>query len=81
MNTPLTPMDRSSKQKINKETQVLNDTLDEMDLIDIFRTFYPNAQELEKEMATHSRIFAWKIPWAEEPGRLQSMVLQRVGHD
>ena len=38
-NTPLTPMDRSSKQKINKETQVLNDTLDEMDFIDIFRTF------------------------------------------
>ena len=38
-------MDRSSKQKINKETQVLNDTLDEMDLIDIFRTFHPNAEE------------------------------------
>jgi len=33
-------MDRSSKQKINKETQVLNDTLDEMDLIDVFRTFH-----------------------------------------
>ena len=44
-NTPLTPMDRSSKQKINKETQVLNDTLDEMDLIDICRTFQPNAAE------------------------------------
>ena len=44
-NTPLTPMDRSSKQKINKETQVLNDTLDEMDLIDIFRTLHPNAEE------------------------------------
>ena len=44
-NTPLTPMDRSSKQKINKETQVLNDTLDEMDLIDIFRTFHPSAEE------------------------------------
>ena len=44
-NTPLTPMDRSSKQKINNETQVLNDTLDEMDLIDIFRTFHPNAEE------------------------------------
>ena len=44
-NTPLTPMDRSSKQKINKETQVLNDTLDEMDLMDIFRTFHPNAEE------------------------------------
>ena len=44
-NTPLTPRDRSSKQKINKETQVLNDTLDGMDLIDIFRTFHPNAEE------------------------------------
>ena len=38
-------MDRSSKQQINKETQVLNDTLDEMYLIDIFRTFHPNAEE------------------------------------
>ena len=38
-------MDRSSKQKINKEMQVFNDTLDEMDLIDIFRTFHPNAEE------------------------------------
>ena len=38
-------MDKSSKQKINKETQVLNDTLDEMDLIDIFRTFHSNAKE------------------------------------
>ena len=36
---------------------------------------------LEKEMATHSRTLAWKIPWMEEPGRLQSMGLQRVGHD
>ena len=43
--TPITPLDRSSKQKINKETQVLNDTLDEMDLIDISRTFHPNAEE------------------------------------
>ena len=44
-NTLLTPMDRSSKQKINKETQVLNDTLDEVDLIAIFRTVHPNAEE------------------------------------
>ena len=36
---------------------------------------------LEKEMATPSRILAWKILWTEEPGRLQSMGLQRVGHD
>ena len=38
-------MDRSSKQKINKETQVLNDMLDEMNLIDILRTFHPNGEE------------------------------------
>ena len=43
-NTLLTPMDRSLKQKINKETQVLNHTLDEMDLIDIFWTFHPKAE-------------------------------------
>ena len=36
---------------------------------------------LEKEMATYSSILAWKIPWTEEPVRLQSMGLQRVGHD
>ena len=36
---------------------------------------------LEKEMATHSSTLAWKIPWTEKPGRLQSMRLQRVGHD
>ena len=36
---------------------------------------------LEKEIATHSSIFAWKIPWMEDPGGLQSVGLQRVGHD
>ena len=36
---------------------------------------------LEKEMATHSSILAWKIPWTEEPSKLQSMGSQRVGHD
>ena len=36
---------------------------------------------LEKGMATHSRIFAWRIPWIEEPGQLHSMGSQRVGHD
>ena len=43
-NTPLSPMDRSSKMKINKETQALNDTLDQMDLIDIYRTFHPKKE-------------------------------------
>ena len=45
--------------------------------------FWSLGQEdtLEKEMATHSNILAWRIPWTGEPGRLQSIVLQRVGHD
>ena len=58
-NTPLTPMDRSLKQKINKERQVLNDILDEIDLIDIFRTFHSNAKEhtfFSSEQRTISRI-------------------------
>ena len=44
-NTPLSPMDRSSKMKRNKETQTLNDTLNKMDLIDIYRTFHPKTTE------------------------------------
>ena len=56
-NTSLTPMGRSSKQKMNKETQVLNDTLDEMDPIDIFRTFHPNAEyTFSSAHGTFSRI-------------------------
>ena len=41
----------------------------------------PLEKEMEKEMAIHSSTIAWKIPWTEEPGRLQSMGSQRVGHD
>ena len=41
----------------------------------------PNVDPLEKEMATYSSILAWKIPWMEEPGRLQSTGLKIVGHD
>ena len=44
-NTPLSPMDRSSKMKINKETKAVNDTLNKMDLIDIYRTFHPKTTE------------------------------------
>ena len=47
-------MGRSSKQNINKETQVLNDTLDEMDLIDSFRTFHPNAEYTFQVHMEHS---------------------------
>ena len=44
-NTSCIPMERSSRQKINKETQALNDTLEQMDLIDIYRTFHPKTKE------------------------------------
>ena len=44
-NTSLTPMDRSSRQKINKETQALNDTIDQIDLVDIYRTFHPKTAD------------------------------------
>ena len=56
-NTPLTPMDISSKKKINKETEVLNDMLDEMDLIDIFRTFHSNAEEYTFLSSAHGIFF------------------------
>ena len=58
-NTPLSPVDRSSKMKINKETQTLNDTLNKMDLIDIYRTFHPKTTEytfLSSAHGTLSRI-------------------------
>ena len=58
-NTPLTPMGRSTKQKINKETQTLKDTMDQLDLIDIYRTFHPktiNFKFLSSAHGTFSRI-------------------------
>ena len=58
-NTPLKPMDRSTKQKINKETQTLNDTIDQVDLIDIYRTFHPKTMNFtffSSEHGTFSRI-------------------------
>ena len=48
-------MDRSSKQKINKETEALNDTLDQMDPLDIFRTFHPNAEEYTFFSSAHGK--------------------------
>ena len=46
-NTPLRAMDRSSRKKINKETQALNDALDQMGLIDIYRTFHPKSSRIQ----------------------------------
>ena len=53
-NTPLTPMDRSNKQKINKETQTLNNTIDQLDLIDIYRTFHTKTMNFTFFSSTHS---------------------------
>ena len=52
-NTPLTPMDRSTKQKINQKTQTLNDTIDQLDLIDIYRTFHPKTNNFTFFSSTH----------------------------
>ena len=52
-NTPLTPKDGSTKQKINKETQILNDTMDQLDLIDIYRTFHPKTMKFTFFSSAH----------------------------
>ena len=51
--TPLTPTDRSTKQKTNKETQTLNDTMDQLDLIDIYRTFHPQTMNFTFFSSAH----------------------------
>ena len=53
LNNPLTPMDKSTKQKINKETQTLNDTIDQLDLIDIYRIFHPQTMNFTFFSSTH----------------------------
>ena len=55
-NTPLSTMDRSLKMKINKETQAFNDTLNKMDLIDIYRTFHPKTTEYTFFSSAHGTI-------------------------
>ena len=52
-NTPLTTRDRSTKQIINKETQTLNDTIDQLDLIDIYRTFHPKTMNFTFFSSAH----------------------------
>ena len=55
-NTSLTPKDRSAKQKINKETQTLNDTIDQLDIIDIYRTFHPKTMNFTFFSSTHGTV-------------------------
>ena len=52
-NIPLTPMDRSTKQKISKKTQTLNDTMDQLDLIDTYRTFHPKTMNFTFFSSAH----------------------------
>ena len=52
-NTPLTPLDRSTKQKNSKETQTLNNTIDQLDLIDIYRTFHPKTMNFTFFSSAH----------------------------
>ena len=56
-NTPLTLMDRLSRQKINKETQALNDTLDQLDLIDIYKAFHPKTMNFNFFSSAHRTFF------------------------
>ena len=53
LNIPLTPMDRSTKQKISKEIQTLNDTMDQLDLTDIYKTFHPKTVNFTSFSSTH----------------------------
>ena len=78
---PLTLMDRSSKQKINKETQVLSDNLDEMDLIDIFRTFYPNAPVKNISMWILNNMFLNNQQVTEEIKREIKKLLETNGNE
>ena len=52
-NTPLTPIDRSTKQKISKETETLKDTMDRLDLIDIYRAFHPKTMDFTFFSSAH----------------------------
>ena len=63
-NTPLTPMDRPTEQKINKETQTLNDTIDQLDLIDIYRTFHPKTTNFTFFSSTHGTFSRIDQSWA-----------------
>ena len=54
--TPLTPMDRSTKQKISKETQTLSEKMDQLDLTNIYRTFHPKTMNFTFSSSAHSRI-------------------------
>ena len=63
-NTSLTPMDRSTKQKVIKETQTLNDTVDQLDLIDVYRTFHPKTMNFTFFSSVHQHSPGLITSWA-----------------
>ena len=63
-NTPLTPMDRSTKQKISKETQILNDTMENLDLIVIYRTFHHKTMNFTFFSSAHEPFLGYITSWA-----------------
>ena len=74
---PLSPMDKSSKMKINKETQALNDTLNKMDLIDIYRTFHPKTTEYTFFSSAHGIFSRIDLSWVTN----ESLVnLRKLNH-
>ena len=80
---PTAPHYHAEKYHSNpKETSLVAQTVKHLPTTWETRVRFLGGEDpLEKEVATHSSILAWKIPWTEEPGRLQSMGLQRDGHD
>ena len=78
-NTPLTSMDRSTKQKINKETQTVNDTMNQLDLIDIYRTFHPKTispfPELHMEHSSR-----WTTSWATDLDDLKKQEKHQINN-
>ena len=77
-NTALTLMDRSSKQKTNKETQVLNDILNEMDVIDNFSTFSPNAEEYTLLSSAHGTFSRTTTSWVTNQTSVKFKKLKSV---
>ena len=78
----MTQMNLSVKQKgIPRVAQWVKNTAEMQETQEMQVQSLGWEDPVEKRMATHSSILAWRIPWTEEPGRLQSMGLQRVGHE
>ena len=77
-NTPFKPMDRSLKQKINKETQVLNHTLDETDLFDIFRTIHPMQKNTPSSQVYNEHSPGSTISWVTNQALVILMLHQKI---